>query len=133
MTQILFLIDAQTCVVLHTPQKPEEILCAVRTGTWLPPALPSAPRFSASFHNGQVIIEMQGSAPRTPAEAALTPHQARILQEMAEGGTTRQIALRLGISVHTVAWHINAVKDRLGVRTRAQAVIRGAALGLCKI
>ncbi len=133
MTQILFLIDTQTFVVLHTPQKPEEILRAVRAGTWLPPALPPAPRLSASLHNGHVIIEMQGSAPHPTAEAALTPHQARILQEMAEGGTTRQIALRMGISVHTVAWHINAVKDRLGVRTRAQAVIRGAALGLCKI
>ncbi|WP_119717988.1 response regulator [Cognatilysobacter tabacisoli] len=55
----------------------------------------------------------------TPAERAqldvLTPRQREILQLVAEGHGTREIAARLGLSVKTVESHRSQLMDRLGI------------------
>ena len=65
-----------------------------------------------------------------PAEGAghplidtLTPRQLELLDWMAQGRDNAQIAALMGLSEKTVRNHISAVFARLGVATRAQAIV----------
>jgi DNA-binding NarL/FixJ family response regulator len=70
---------------------------------------------------------------RRPAEVRtdpLTPRELEILGMMAEGMGNRAIGKTLGISTHTVKFHIAAILDKLGARSRAEAVAIGMRRGL---
>ena len=60
----------------------------------------------------------------------LTDREGEILQLLARGLANKQIAARLGISEHTVKFHVSAIYSKLGVTNRTEAVSRGARLGL---
>jgi DNA-binding NarL/FixJ family response regulator len=60
---------------------------------------------------------------------ALTARELEVLQQLALGHTNRQIAVTLGISEHTVKFHISAIYGKLGVMNRAEAVHRGVRRG----
>ena len=60
----------------------------------------------------------------------LTPRESEVLQLLALGLTNAEIASRLHISAHTAKFHVGAVLGKLGARSRADAVARGARLGL---
>lgn len=60
----------------------------------------------------------------------LTDREGEILQLLALGLANKQIAARLGISEHTVKFHVSAIYSKLGVTNRTEAVSRGARLGL---
>ncbi len=62
----------------------------------------------------------------------LSLRQHEVLDCLAEGLSTRQIAHRLALTPRTVNWHIAAIKRRLNATTRAQSVDRAASLGLCR-
>jgi DNA-binding NarL/FixJ family response regulator len=57
--------------------------------------------------------------------AALTRRQRQILQMIADGHSTTQVARRLGLSSETVRTHTKAALSRLGARDRAHAVAIG--------
>jgi DNA-binding CsgD family transcriptional regulator len=61
---------------------------------------------------------------------SLTPREREILSMLAEGLPNKVIASRLGISEHTVKTHLEAVFEKLGASTRAEAVARAVRLGL---
>jgi DNA-binding NarL/FixJ family response regulator len=61
---------------------------------------------------------------------ALTPRELEVLQQVAEGRSNREIALRLNISVHTVKFHVNAILAKLNAASRTEAVVRATRLGL---
>ena len=63
-------------------------------------------------------------------EALLSRRERQILDLLAEGLTTRQIATCLSISPRTVEGHTSGIYRKLVVRTRVQAVARAAAMGL---
>ncbi len=69
-----------------------------------------------------------------PPEAAsrplLTPRELEVLALVGEGMSNKTIARKLGISSHTVKYHLEAVFTKLGVRSRAEAVTRGLRRGL---
>jgi DNA-binding NarL/FixJ family response regulator len=75
-----------------------------------------------------------GRAPAAAATAAaggpLSARERQVLALMAEGLANKQIAPRLGISEHTVKAHVAAVFAKLGVGTRAEAVVTAARRGL---
>lgn len=52
----------------------------------------------------------------------VTPRELEVLTLVAEGLSTREIGRRLWITEETVKTHIRRLHDRLGARTRAQAV-----------
>ena len=58
------------------------------------------------------------------ARTLLTPREAQILDAIADGLTNKAIARRLGISLHTVKFHVESVFRKLGARTRTEAVAR---------
>lgn len=63
----------------------------------------------------------------------LTPRELEVLTMMAEGLGNRAIARSLGISVHTVKFHVAAVLDKLSARSRAEAVAVGLRRGLLMV
>lgn len=58
-----------------------------------------------------------------PAFAALTAREREVLALLAEGFGNAQIAARLSISEKTVRNHVSNLFDKLGVWTRAQAIV----------
>ena len=80
----------------------------------------------------------QNLAARIPAPAAqpspalddLTPREIEVLRMLAEGLGNREMAARLGISDHTVKFHISSILDKLGAATRTEAVIMGIRMGI---
>jgi DNA-binding NarL/FixJ family response regulator len=60
----------------------------------------------------------------------LTPRELEVLQLLAEGLPNKNIALRLGISEHTVKFHVNAILGKLSAQSRTEAVVRATRLGL---
>jgi DNA-binding NarL/FixJ family response regulator len=60
-------------------------------------------------------------ASKLPHRERLTPRQLEILQHIAAGETTVEIADRLYLSPETVRWHVKAILRKLKARTRAEA------------
>lgn len=58
--------------------------------------------------------------PATMFAAKLTPRQREVLQLVAEGKSTKEISVALGISPKTVEFHRGSIMDELGVRTVAE-------------
>src|SRR6185437_15115453 len=54
----------------------------------------------------------------------LTPRETQILDAIADGLTNKAIARGLGISLHTVKFHVESVFRKLGASTRTEAVAR---------
>jgi DNA-binding NarL/FixJ family response regulator len=76
-------------------------------------------------------------APGAPPDEALveplTEREMDVLQLLAEGLSNRAIAHHLGISEHTVKFHVNGILGKLDAQSRTEAAIRAAALGLVLI
>jgi DNA-binding NarL/FixJ family response regulator len=52
----------------------------------------------------------------------LSPRQKEIVTLLSQGYENKGIGLKLGISTHTVNNHMMVIKERLSVRTGAEAV-----------
>jgi pimeloyl-ACP methyl ester carboxylesterase/DNA-binding CsgD family transcriptional regulator len=59
-----------------------------------------------------------------PREAGLTDAEAEVLRLLSEGLNNRAIAARLGKSEKTVRNQVSVVLSKLGVQSRAQAIVR---------
>ena len=72
---------------------------------------------------------------RRPAGGSqpLTPREIEVLGMMAEGLGNKVIATRLGISLHTVKFHIGSIFAKLNVESRTEAVTVGVRRGLVLI
>jgi DNA-binding NarL/FixJ family response regulator len=69
----------------------------------------------------QAFIEEVRLVERKP-EAPLSRREIEILQRVAYGATTKEVADKLGISPHTVKTHLERIFEKLGANDRAQAV-----------
>jgi DNA-binding CsgD family transcriptional regulator len=77
------------------------------------------------------LAGLPGFAPPDVAQRPLlTPRELEVLALVGEGMSNKTIARKLGISAHTVKYHLEAVFTKLGVRSRAEAVTRGLRRGL---
>ena len=92
-------------------------------------------------HAGLVLLDLEVSqtiASRIPTLAVqpaagldnLTSREAEVLRMLAEGLGNREMASRLGISEHTVKFHIGSILDKLGASTRTEAVTMGIRMGI---
>ena len=79
-----------------------------------------------------VVFERDDDDDSVVAEP-LTPREREVLEWLAEGLTNRAIAARLGISDHTVKFHVASIYGKLGVSTRTEAIRRGLRRGLITI
>jgi DNA-binding NarL/FixJ family response regulator len=64
---------------------------------------------------------------------ALTARESEVLALLSQGAANREIARKLGISEHTVKYHVSSVLAKLGAATRPEAVARGMREGLIVI
>ncbi len=76
------------------------------------------------------LEDPSGFGPAEPARALLTPREMEILRCLADGMSNKSVARALGISAHTVKFHLEAVFAKLGVASRAEAVAKGLRQGL---
>jgi NarL family two-component system response regulator YdfI len=60
----------------------------------------------------------------------VTPREIEVLRMMAEGLGNKEIAVRLGISDHTVKFHISSILAKVGASSRTEAVTLGIRMGL---
>ncbi len=67
--------------------------------------------------------------PTSPLQA-LTPREIEVLGMLAEGLGNKVIARRLGISEHTVKFHVSSIFTKLNASSRTEAVTLGARQGL---
>jgi DNA-binding NarL/FixJ family response regulator len=74
------------------------------------------------------------SAPGTlevrPQQETLTTRELEVLSLLSQGLPNKLIARSLGISEHTVKFHVSAIYTKLGAASRTEAVNKGARLGL---
>jgi DNA-binding NarL/FixJ family response regulator len=66
-------------------------------------------------------------------EEPLTPRERDVLEIASRGLSNREVAAELGISEHTVKFHLGAIYGKLGVSTRTAAVRRGLRRGIIEI
>jgi DNA-binding NarL/FixJ family response regulator len=109
---------------LQRDASPEQLTAAVRAvGKGLVAVDPSlADRFTAR-------TELPMDAPVAASEE-LTTREREVLQFVALGLANKTIAQRLGISEHTVKFHVAAILAKLGAGSRTEAVHLGARRGL---
>jgi DNA-binding NarL/FixJ family response regulator len=114
MTRLLFLPDDGSPIALYeSPLSPTQLLQAAG----LPGPL-------TLLHQGNWLF----AAPQTVQLPRLSERQAQVLKGLAEGLTTRQMALRLKLSVRMVSLHIAALKTRLQVQSRPEIILRAKEL-----
>jgi two-component system, NarL family, response regulator YdfI len=118
-------LGAGAQAVLHRTAKQSEILAAIEAAVhglvvvqreMLGPLLDEAPSAGDPLD----------PAGRTP----LTPRELDVLAAMADGASNKAIARRLGISFHTVKFHVAAILAKLDADSRTEAVTKAAQAGL---
>ena len=64
---------------------------------------------------------------------SLTQREIQVLRAVAAGQTNKAIALKLGISEHTVKFHLGSAMGKLGAASRAEAVATAIQRGLISL
>jgi DNA-binding NarL/FixJ family response regulator len=76
------------------------------------------------------VISFSRSEIMRVVRSQLTARELEVLTAMADGATNKAIARRLGISFHTVKFHVAAILEKLDADTRTEAVMKAAQLGI---
>jgi DNA-binding NarL/FixJ family response regulator len=76
-----------------------------------------------------LLQQLRGDAPAP----SLTPRESEVLRQVAAGQTNKSIALKLGISEHTVKFHLGSAMTKLGAASRAEAVASAIRRGLISV
>jgi len=72
----------------------------------------------------RVITLFQNFTPPTNAAYHLTPQEKELLKMLVEGHTYKTAAYQLGISIHTVSFHLRNVYEKLRVHSKSEAVAK---------
>ena len=114
--------------VLSRESDPDDVISAIyaaHDGMVLLSA-PAAESLAAVYDDQALEVEDELSE-------EITSRETDVLRLLAEGLVNKDIATRLGISEHTVKFHISSILDKLGASTRTEAVARGIRRGLIPI
>lgn len=78
-----------------------------------------------------LLEPLEGGDPRD--RTRLTPREREVLGLVAEGYSSEEIGLRLGIATKTVKKHRENIREKLGISTVAEAMRAAVRLGLAKL
>jgi DNA-binding NarL/FixJ family response regulator len=78
----------------------------------------------------RVVALFRGVRPPAQADYALTPHEIRLLKLLTDGHNYKTAAAELGITVHTVSFHLRQVYAKLQVHSKTEAVAKALRHGL---
>ena len=84
-------------------------------------------------HADVAIVSSHTAEKPAEPDAALTPREIQVLTLLAEGAPNKSIALRLGISVHTVKFHVASLLDKFEAIGRTDAVAQAVRLGVIQL
>jgi DNA-binding NarL/FixJ family response regulator len=62
--------------------------------------------------------------PPEKADYELTPHETRLLKLMVEGHSYKTAASELGVTTHTVSFHMRRIYEKLQVHSKSEAVAK---------
>ncbi len=79
------------------------------------------------------VVELfrKSQAPAQPS-SGLSPQEMRLLKLLMEGHQNKTAAAEIGISAHTVNFHLRSIYEKLHVHSRSEAVARALREGLIK-
>jgi DNA-binding NarL/FixJ family response regulator len=107
--------------VLSPEASPEEIVAAVT----------SAAAGLITLQPAALELLSQGARPITEVmNDPLTPRELEVLAMLAEGLSNKLLSYRLGISEHTVKFHVTSILTKLQAGSRTDAVMQGIRRGL---
>src|SRR5204862_388708 len=69
----------------------------------------------------------------TPHESVISKREEEVLQMIADGASTVEVAERLYISIKTVKNHLASTYQKLDARDRTQAVLRAGRMGIIQL
>ena len=139
MTRLIFVLDDLLQLMIDSPLPSEELIKAINAGEWQFPvetlSLPQTALHASRLGDLIVVAPVQ-PVEHVEAPAAdiltsgLSQRQRQVLEGIAEGLTSKQIAARLGVGVRTVEFHVASLKNRFGASTRAQSVNHAISAGV---
>jgi DNA-binding NarL/FixJ family response regulator len=78
----------------------------------------------------ETLLASTAPAPLSPGTRTLTVRELDVLRMMAEGAANKAIAWKLGISDHTVKFHVASILGKLQAASRTEAVTIGVRQGM---
>jgi DNA-binding NarL/FixJ family response regulator len=75
----------------------------------------------------------QATARPEPSVQPLAPREIELLQAVAGGLTTGEVAARMNITVHTVRTHLKHILTKLGARSKLEAVVTALRHGMIEL
>jgi DNA-binding NarL/FixJ family response regulator len=134
----LRLLDGPSVVLLDDATLAGETLAAGARGILLRDASPRRIRAALlAASEGTIVIDdalaravLQQVRPAHDLVERLTARELEVMQLLASGQTNKEIAQRMGVTEHTVKFHVNSILGKLGVATRTEAVVHAARLGI---
>ena len=87
-----------------------------------------SPRLAASM-----LAEVRRQDPSSQADRVITPREEEVLQLIADGCSTPEVAEQLFISQKTVKNHLASIYQKLDARDRTQAVLQAVRMGIVSI
>jgi DNA-binding CsgD family transcriptional regulator len=79
------------------------------------------------------VVSLHTTENPVERDAELTPREIQVLTLLAEGASNKSIARRLGISVHTVKFHVASLLDKFEAVGRTDAVTQAVRLGVIQL
>ena len=79
----------------------------------------------------EILAELEDGADRPPSP--LTPREEEVLQLIADGCSTPEVAQKLYISQKTVKNHLASIYEKLEARDRTQAVLSAVRIGIVRL
>lgn len=137
MTRIIIHPNDRVQIQLESPLPAAALAASINAGEIPAFILEQYPGEIPRLHAvraGTLVVILPAESPMDHASTTpvLSARQQAVLQALAQGLTSGQIARQLGFSPRTVEYHLSVLRKRLGEGSRPQLVARAVLLGLIK-